>query len=56
MTRELELLIERWEVLSDDPTVPRETRRILKICLDDVRLALADELMPDEHPLKEQHD
>jgi hypothetical protein len=52
---ELELLVGRWRVLSEDETVSANTRRVLRICLEDVEQVMAHELMSERHMSKE-HD
>lgn len=57
---ELDKLMHRWDVLSREESLPEETRRVLRICLDDVRRVLAPEIeterrMSREH-LSGEHD
>lgn len=55
---EVDALMRRWRQLSLDPDIPEETRRVLRVCLEDLRAVFGltpPEQMPHEHPSGE-HD
>ena len=55
-THDVEALMRRWDQLSKDPQIPTDTRRVLRICLDDLSVIFGPtHNVSHEHPSGE-HD